>query len=124
MFVNCIAIGAGGAIGAILRYLISVAPIPGKENFPIATLGTNVLGALVIGLIAGLTLKGYPIDARLSLFLRVGICGGFTTFSTFALETTNLFSAGKNVTVVLYITCSLVLGVFAVMAGEFFAGKI
>ena len=49
MFVNCIAIGAGGAIGAILRYLISLAPIPGKENFPIATLGTNVLGALVIG---------------------------------------------------------------------------
>lgn len=118
MILNCLVIGAGGAIGAIMRYLISLIPFSSKTEFPYATFITNILGALLIGMVVGLTLQGNHMNDRLALFLRVGICGGFTTFSTFALETTNLMSDGKTFVGMIYVVLSLVLSVVAVMAGE------
>ena len=76
-------VGAGGALGAMLRYGISL--IPYKGNFPLLTLVTNVLGALAIGYIAGTAAKR-DVPADMVLFLKTGVCGGFTTFSTFSLE--------------------------------------
>ena len=85
-------VGAGGAIGAVLRYLISL--IPFRGDWPAATLLTNVLGALVIGVVVGLTLGERGPSEGAVLFLKTGVCGGFTTFSTFSLETLTLLERG------------------------------
>ena len=97
--------GLGGFIGAVLRYLISLIPIKNPESFPINT----------IGCIAFAVSKNENIDPKLLLFLRVGICGGFTTFSTFSLETAELIKGGSVLTAVIYVIFSIVVGVLAVM---------
>lgn len=90
----------------------------GGFDFPIKTLAVNLLGAFAIGLITALAAKHPDINPRLILFLKTGICGGFTTFSTFALETGNLMQAGHPVLAVLYVVLSLLLGIAAVFAGQ------
>lgn len=114
----CIIVGIGGFLGTVCRYLLSLIPISEKTDFPLITLGINLLGSLLIGILAGLTAKFEGIDANLMAFLRVGVCGGFTTFSTFALEATNLMSGGKLWMSVAYMALSLVLGILAVLAGK------
>ncbi|MEN6340125.1 MAG: CrcB family protein, partial [Clostridiaceae bacterium] len=84
-FLNCISVGAGGLIGSVLRYLVSLLPIRHLSGLPLLTLGVNVLGAFLIGLIVTLAGKNASLDPRTLLFLQVGVCGGFTTFSSFAL---------------------------------------
>lgn len=64
------------------------------------------------------------LNPRLVLFLKVGICGGFTTFSSFALETDQLLAKGQVVTAVMYVTLSVVLGVMAVYLAQIFATEI
>lgn len=115
---NCILVGAGGFVGAVARYWISFLQMPEKTHFPYATLLTNVLGAFFIGIIMGIFLHGNAWNPRLVLFLKVGVCGGFTTFSTFALESSDLLSGGKLVMGVSYIVLSVVLCIFAVILGE------
>ena len=112
---NCIMVGFGGFIGAVIRYLMGLIPIKNPTSFPINTLIVNALGALAIGFIALAMAKYENIDSRLILFLKVGICGGFTTFSTFSFETAELIKSGSIITAVLYVTLSIVLGVLAVM---------
>lgn len=87
---NCIFVGLGGFVGSILRYLVGLIPIKNPSDFPINTFLINVFGSLAIGVIACLAAKNSNLDSRLILFLKVGICGGFTTFSTFSLETASL----------------------------------
>jgi CrcB protein len=113
-----IIVGFGGFLGTVLRYLLSLLPISEKTTFPVATLIINVLGAFLIGILAGLSAKKPELNAEWLSFLRVGICGGFTTFSTFALETTNLFGAGRMWAGALYILLSIALGIAAVMIGK------
>jgi fluoride exporter len=113
-----LAVGMGGFLGTVLRYLLSMIPLASKSGFPYITLAINVLGALAIGILAGLSSKYTGANADLMAFLRVGICGGFTTFSTFALEITNLFGAGKAGAGAAYILLSLILGVAAVFLGK------
>ena len=81
-------------IGAVCRYLIGLIPVNENLAFPVKTFAINILGSFIIGLIAGLALKNNALNPRLVLFLKVGICGGFTTFSSFALETGDLIRAG------------------------------
>lgn len=95
---NCLLVGLGGFIGAVLRYLISLIPIKNPESFPINTFIINIVGAFAIGCIAFAVSKNENIDPKLLLFLKVGICGGFTTFSTFSLETAELVKSGSVVT--------------------------
>ena len=83
---NCVFVGLGGLVGSVLRYLVSLVPLRHASGFPLVTLGINVLGAFVLGLIMALAGRNAAIDPRTLLFLKVGVCGGFTTFSTFALE--------------------------------------
>lgn len=115
---TCFIVGVGGFLGTVCRYLISLIPISEKAGFPVNTLIINILGAFVIGLLAGLTTRYNGINADLMAFLRIGICGGFTTFSTFALEITDLFGTGRAWAGFLYISLSLILGVAAVLMGK------
>lgn len=115
---NCLLVGAGGFAGAVLRYLLSLVPVPEPAGFPLVTLFINVTGALVIGVLTGLAGKAEGISPQLLLLLKVGVCGGFTTFSTFALETTNLFGGGKAGAGVLYILLSVGLCLLAVLLGK------
>lgn len=85
---------------------------------------TNLLGAFVIGLIAGFAIKkGATVNKNLVLFIKTGFCGGFTTFSTFSLEVYNLLNTGAFVTASLYAVLSLVLCVAGVALGYFVATR-
>ena len=116
MFASFAAVGAGGAVGAVLRYLISLRPV--RYMFPVVTLCINCTGAFAIGVIAGLSSVFRP-GSLLTLFCKTGMCGGFTTFSTFSLETLSLIEDGHYIFSALYI----MLSVFGCVAGVWI-GKI
>lgn len=116
--IECIVVGLGGMIGAVCRYLMGLIPLKEGMVFPVKTLAVNIIGAFAIGLIAAFAAKHPNLNPRLVLFLKTGICGGFTTFSTFALETGNLMKSGNPTAAVLYIVLSLVLGIGAVFTAQ------
>ncbi len=120
---DCIAVGAGGFIGAVCRYLIGMIPLKERCTFPIKTFMINIAGSFLIGIVAALAIKTDSLDSRTVLFLKVGICGGFTTFSSFALETADLIKDGKLYLAVVYTVLSVTLGVLAVFAGQGIVGK-
>lgn len=97
-------VGLGGALGAMLRYAISL--LPYSRPFPLLTLVTNLAGALLIGYLAGLSVKK-DLPPQAVLFLKTGLCGGFTTFSTFSLEAYTLLQGGQYFLAGLYVLCSL-----------------
>lgn len=107
-------VGLGGACGAVLRYAISLIPI--KTDFPVLTLATNLLGALIIGFIVGFAEKR-EVTANTMLFAKTGLCGGFTTFSTFSLEAYTMIKSGAYAGAAVYAVLSLVLCVAGVFAG-------
>ena len=111
---NLLAVGLGGALGAMGRYLISLLPV--KSTFPVLTLLTNLLGALLIGLIVGVSMAR-NVNGGWLLFWKTGVCGGFTTFSTFSLETLTLFQAGRPVLGGLYALLSVGLCILGVALG-------
>lgn len=115
---DCLFVGMGGFIGSVCRYLLGLLPVETGQGFPVKTLFTNVAGAFVIGIIAAAAAKNASMNPRLVLFLKVGICGGFTTFSTFAYETGNMMEKGQIGLALLYVILSAVLGVLAVFAGQ------
>ena len=82
-------VALGGAFGAMARYALSLIPV--KSDFPILTLVTNILGAILIGFIVGIAEAKNGVSDEAMLFLKTGVCGGFTTFSTFSLEAANMF---------------------------------
>lgn len=114
---NCLIVGLGGALGAVCRYLITLLPMNPENGFPVKTFLINIAGSFLIGIVAALAAKN-SLDSRLVLFLKVGICGGFTTFSSFALETEGLIQKGSNGIAFLYAALSIILGILAVMAAE------
>jgi fluoride exporter len=103
---------AGGAIGAGARFLVGRAL--GATAFPYATLCVNVLGGLLMGLLAGTLTKG---DAPWRLLLGTGVLGGFTTFSTFSLETVLLAERGALGATASYVLLSVAGSVVALVAG-------
>ena len=102
---NCIAVGLGGFLGSVCRYLAGQIPLGRDWGFPVRTLAINLIGSFLIGAVTALALKA-------------GVCGGFTTFSSFALETGDLLQSGRTAAALLYAAASLILGVAAVFAGE------
>ena len=118
MMWNCLLVGIGGFAGSVCRYLIGLLPVDAGGGFPIKTLVINVLGAFVIGLVAAAATRGKGLNPQVVLLLKTGLCGGFTTFSTFAYETVDLMKAGNSWAALLYVCLSVVLGVAAVMAAE------
>lgn len=87
------------------------------NGFPIKTFLINVIGCFIIGSIAALADKN-AVNPNLVLHIKVGICGGFTTFSSFALETEGLIAKESTVVALMYVILSLICGVLAVFAAE------
>lgn len=116
---DCLAVGLGGFLGSVMRYLIGKIPFKNPTVFPIHTFLINVIGAFIIGMIVAFVTKGKSIDPRFILFLKTGICGGFTTFSTFSLEANVLLKNGDTVLAFLYIIGSVVLGIGAVFLADY-----
>ena len=121
--IKCLIVGAGGAIGAIGRYLIGLLPMNPENGFPVKTFLINVIGCFIIGIIAALADKN-AVNPNLVLLIKVGICGGFTTFSSFALETEGLIAKGSTGVALMYVIQSIVCGVLAVFAAEKMIGNI
>ena len=109
-------VGLGGAVGAMGRYGLSLIPL--KSDFPAITLLTNILGALLIGAVIGLAAAGDRPSANFLLFLRVGVCGGFTTFSTFSSDSLRLLENGRPLPAIVYICASVILCIAGVWLGK------
>lgn len=114
-----LAIGAGGAVGAMARHLMGrfVTQFSGHLGFPYPTMTVNVLGSFLIGLLVVGMAARFELSQELRGFLVVGILGGFTTFSTFSLETVLLMERGEFFQALVYAVGSLILGVAAIFAG-------
>lgn len=108
-------VALGGALGAAGRYGLSL--LPWKGAFPLLTLLTNFLGAVAIGFLSGLFSQRL-LGERRKLFWQTGVCGGFTTFSTFSLEAVTLFQNGKYLLGGAYILASVALCVAGVLLGQ------
>lgn len=106
----------GGGAGSVLRYLISRA-MATPAGFPLGTFSVNILGSLIIGLVMGLSLRNNLLSSNLILLLATGFCGGFTTFSAFALENQALLRSGHFLHFGIYAIGSVVLGVGAIFLG-------
>ena len=112
-----LAVAAGGAIGSVTRYLVGIGS--GKLfgiNFPWGTLIINVTGSFLIGLFVGLFATRWDLPQAMRIFLTVGICGGYTTFSTFSLDAFHLMERGEAFAASAYMLGSVVLSVGALIA--------
>lgn len=109
-------VGMGGFIGSVGRYLLGLVPVEG--DFPLMTFVVNFAGAVLIGAVfeAATVWPGLPDNAV--LFLKTGVCGGFTTFSAFSLETLELLDRGKYATGALYACGSVVACLLGVALGR------
>lgn len=117
---SVLCVGAGGFVGAVSRYGLGLIPL--ASGLPLVTLLINLVGSVVIGAVAeaaSLTPTALPREAV--LFLKVGLCGGFTTFSTFSLETLELIEGGQWAVAGGYALASVVLCVAGVLAGKLLA---
>ncbi|MEO6453162.1 MAG: fluoride efflux transporter CrcB [Ginsengibacter sp.] len=115
---NFLLVGAGGAIGSIVRYAASL--LIGSRMFPFATFIVNVAGSLLIGILLGLSIKNNIADYGWK-FLAIGICGGFTTFSAFSLEGFKLLQEQRYFILSLYIILSITAGIFSTWIGYMFS---
>ncbi len=113
---NFVFVALGGALGAVGRYAISMIPL--KTDFPFLTLITNILGAVLIGLIAGMASARQELSPNTVLFWKTGVCGGFTTFSTFSLEAYELFEKGSPILGLVYAVVSVVSCILGIICGK------
>jgi CrcB protein len=109
-------VGAGGFLGAVSRWLLSLVVQPRGTVFPVATLTVNIVGCLCIGLVFGLFDRG-GLSHEWRVFLATGFLGGFTTFSAFSNETFMLLRDGHLAVALLYVAASVVAGLLATWLG-------
>lgn len=114
-----ILVGAGGFVGASLRYIISgvVQRLDPLGTFPYGTLSVNVLGCLVIGVLGGLADARHVLGPNARLVVILGVLGGFTTFSTFAYETLALLRDGENLRAAVNVLASVLVCLLTVWLG-------
>ena len=116
---NIIAVGAGSFIGGIARYLVSLAMKGISKGFPWATVLVNLIGCLIIGLLWGFLSRNTSESISWGLFLTVGLCGGFTTFSTFSKEALTMLQTGQIWGFASYIALSILAGIALVALGYY-----
>lgn len=116
--INVFLVAAGGALGSVLRYLVGLFFTRWLgPAFPWGTLTVNVLGSFAIGFLAEAIARRFDASVELRVFLVTGILGGFTTFSSFSLDTAVLFERGAFAATAGYLAASLGLSLAAVFAG-------
>lgn len=122
MIMNVFWVGLGGALGSIARYWMGlfVARHLG-EAFPWGTLFINIIGSFIITFFGTLTLPQgpHPVSPELRLFVMVGFCGGYTTFSSFSLQTLDLLRGGEGIAALAYILASMVFCIVAAAVGYY-----
>jgi CrcB protein len=107
----------GGALGALARWAVTTALPHARGAWPWATLLVNLSGCLVIGALLAVLLARFPGSRRLRPFLAVGVLGGYTTYSTFAVDVVQLADAGRGALAAAYVLASVLGGVLAVVLG-------
>jgi len=118
MIKQILLIGFGGFAGSVARYFVSKLNLTYEfYAIPVGTLSVNILGSLLIGFLAGIADKSPIMTADLRLLLMVGLCGGFTTFSSFTNENLMLMHNGQFLPIFLYTGLSILLGFLAVYLG-------
>lgn len=118
MLKQLLLVGVGGGIGSILRYLTSYCTAKYYVGaFPLGTFLVNLLGCFLIGILAAIIGHHITANDNLKLLLITGFCGGYTTFSAFAIENFNLINQNQLLIAVIYISLSIVLGILAVWLG-------
>ena len=113
-------IGLAGALGSVSRYWLGLLVsnwVGVRTSLPLATLTVNVLGSLAMGVVVGIFASRGDMDSRLRIALAIGFLGGFTTYSSFALETVGLLEQRSLQVAALYITLTLFAAGFACYAG-------
>jgi CrcB protein len=114
---------AGGALGTLLRYGVTVGLARIVPTFPLGVLTVNTFGSFLIGL-CGALCEVYPFPPALRAFLFIGLFGGFTTFSSFSLDTMDLFRSGAGKTAILNILLNNVCALAAVFSGFYLVRRI
>ncbi len=118
MIKQLLLIGTGGFLGSIARFLVSrMTARVDWFSVPLGTLTVNVVGSFLIGLLIGLSEKSPALTVEWRMFLMVGLCGGFTTFSSFTGENLMLARNGQFLSLFLYTGLSILLGFAAVYFG-------
>jgi CrcB protein len=112
-------VGCGGFVGAVGRYLFGgwIHRLFRQADFPYGTLGVNLLGCLVIGLLAGLADQRELFGPDTRLFVFIGMLGAFTTFSTFSYETLALLRDGQTLSAFVNIVISVIAGLLLAFTG-------
>ena len=119
-----VAVGIGGACGAIARYGLNAIFAKTFAPFPFATFFINVTGSLLVGIFVTLFAEKFPDAENLRLGLVVGFLGAYTTFSTFEFETFALMRDRQLATAFLYVSLSFAAGLIGVLAGVWLAKKL
>jgi fluoride exporter len=117
-----LSVALGGMLGSVLRYMVSIVFLSKQavgKVFPWPTFAVNIIGSLAIGLIIGYSIKQVNFNANWRLFLATGICGGFTTFSTFSYEGFALLKNNAYTLFFLYVLLSITLGIAATALGYY-----
>ena len=119
-------VALGGAIGSVARFGIGELMLSVSRTFPWGTIAINIVGSFVIGFFGTLTLAAgkYPLSENTRLFVMVGLCGGFTTFSAFSLQTLDLLRTGAFVRAAANVLASVVFCVCAVALGHCLASRL
>lgn len=125
MLRSILIVGLGGFIGSVLRFSVTRwFQVQTASQFPWGTFTVNIIGSFVIGLIFGLSERSNILTPEWRLFLTVGLCGGFTTFSSLSNDAFILLLGREFLSVSLYITLSFFLGLVAVFLGRFITSQI